>query len=180
VQYHRRRLPHWQPEGRALFITFRLAGSLPAERGFQPEAVTSGQAFALMDRVLDAGQAGPRYLVRPELAEVVAGAIREGASRRNHYLLHAFAVMPNHVHLLVTPRVDGGVLLRQLKGATAREINRRLALTGRALWQNESYDHWVRDQEEFERIRRYIEGNPVRAGICAEAEEYRWSSAWRG
>jgi len=55
-----------------------------------------------------------------------------------------------------------------------------LALTGRSFWQEESYDHLVRHEREFEKIRSYIEENPVRAGLVAEANEYRWSSAGRG
>ena len=52
-----------------------------------------------------------------------------------------------------------------------------LALTGRSFWQEESYDHLVRHAGEFEKIRSYIERNPVRAGLVAEANQYRWSSA---
>jgi len=52
-----------------------------------------------------------------------------------------------------------------------------LGLTGKPFWQDESYDHLVRHEREFEKIRRYIEENPVRAGLVSEASEYRWSSA---
>jgi hypothetical protein len=53
-----------------------------------------------------------------------------------------------------------------------------LGLTGRAFWQDESYDRVVRDSDEFKRIERYILMNPVKAGIVAAAEEFRWSSIW--
>ena len=96
-----------------------------------------------------------------------------------HYTLHAFVVMPNHVHLLLTPQVDVPKLLRSLKGITAKRANQALGLTG-AFWQEESYDHVVRDGKQFDRIRGYIEENPVRAGLAAVAGEYRWSSAWVG
>lgn len=88
--------------------------------------------------------------------------------------------MPNHVHLLVTPRVSLPKLTQRLKGFTARQANRILNRTGEAFWQGESYDHWVRDREEGGRIAAYIEGNPVRAGLAARPEDYRWSSAWAG
>jgi hypothetical protein len=52
-----------------------------------------------------------------------------------------------------------------------------LALKGNPFWQEESYDHLVRHEREFQAIRRYIEENPVRAGLVGEASEYRWSSA---
>jgi hypothetical protein len=47
-----------------------------------------------------------------------------------------------------------------------------------SFWQRESYDHRVRDAQEFLRIKAYIERNPVKAGIVNCAAEYRWSSAW--
>jgi hypothetical protein len=52
-----------------------------------------------------------------------------------------------------------------------------LALTGEPFWQEESYDHAVRQEQEFQTIRSYIEQNPVRAGLVRQASEYRWSSA---
>jgi len=54
-----------------------------------------------------------------------------------------------------------------------------LALTGKSFWQEESYDHLVRNEREFHRIKNYIEENPVRAGLVKEAGDYKWSSARR-
>ena len=85
--------------------------------------------------------------------------------------------MPNHVHLLVTPAVALPKLTKSLKGITAKRANAILALTGSPFWQEESYDHLVRQRQEFEKIRGYIEENPVRAGLVKDATEYRWSSA---
>ncbi|RPI12327.1 MAG: hypothetical protein EHM65_06090, partial [Acidobacteriales bacterium] len=90
---------------------------------------------------------------------------------------HAFVVMPNHVHVLLTPRVLPSRLLKSLKGCTARQANRVLGRTGEIFWQSESYDHWVRNDTEFQRIGAYIENNPVKAGLVARAGDYRWSSA---
>jgi hypothetical protein len=84
--------------------------------------------------------------------------------------------MPNHVHVLITPLAPVPKIMHSLKGYTAREANLLLDRTGLPFWQRESYDHWVRDGE-FERIRRYIELNPVRAGLVGEACLYPWSSA---
>jgi REP element-mobilizing transposase RayT len=67
--------------------------------------------------------------------------------------------------------------MKSLKGITARRANPMLALTGASFWQEESYDHLVRDESEFQKIRRYIEENPVRAGLARASSEYRWSSA---
>jgi REP element-mobilizing transposase RayT len=85
--------------------------------------------------------------------------------------------MPNHVHLLVTPRVEVSKMMQSLKRFTARECNRILGLTGQPFWQDESYDRLVRNEAEYRRIVRYIEMNPVRAGLAATPEEFPWSSA---
>ena len=68
--------------------------------------------------------------------------------------------------------------MQSIKGASAREANKILGISGKPFWQHESYDHLVRTPEEFSRIRRYIEYNPVKAGLAAIPEDYRWSSAW--
>lgn len=117
------------------------------------------------------------FLRRPEVARLVADALRRGVEEE-HYDLRAFVVMSNHVHVLLRPIREAGRVLQWLKGATARETNQILARTGQAFWQRESYDHWVRDQQELDRIAAYIENNPVKAGLAAEPSQYRWSSAW--
>jgi len=155
-------------------VTFRLHGSLPPGREFRGGRLDSGKAFVCMDRLLDQYRSGPAYLLLPDIAGIVADLIRQGADR--DYELPAWVVMPNHVHLLITPRVDVPVLLHRLKGASARRANQRLGLTGQPFWQDESYDHLVRDADEFHRIENYILENPVRAGLARSAEEYQWCS----
>jgi REP element-mobilizing transposase RayT len=133
-----------------------------------------------MDRLLDYGRTGPRHLARPEIAWIVAEALRYGQDVLRHYDLHAFVVMSNHVHVLLTPRIAVPKLLGSLKSITAKRANQILGLAGKPFWQEESYDRLVRDGAEFDRIRRYIEENQVRAGLVAQAADYRWSSAWDG
>lgn len=94
-----------------------------------------------------------------------------------HYELGAFVVMANHVHVLLWPKITPSRLLQSLKGFTARKANRMLGRTGQRFWQAESYDHWVRDKNEYGRIAAYIENNPVQAGLVECAEDYWWSSA---
>jgi putative transposase len=106
-------------------------------------------------------------------------AFFHGAEKLRFYELHSYVVMANHVHLLITPRVELAKVTHSLKRFTAREANRILALTGTPFWQDESYDRLVRDGAGFQRIRRYIEYNPVRAGLVAIPEDYPWSSAGR-
>jgi REP element-mobilizing transposase RayT len=117
------------------------------------------------------------YLRQPAVAEMVVEAIEYYSKTLGHYTLHAFVVMPNHVHVLATPRVSLPRLTKSLKGITAKRANVMLALTGRPFWVEECYDHLVRHEREFEKIKLYIEENPVRAGLVREASEYRWSSA---
>jgi putative DNA methylase len=131
-----------------------------------------------MDRLLDRQLAGPAYLRIPEVAQLVVDSIEHGA--RTDYFLHAWVVMPNHVHLLITPCSSVSKLLQKLKGSTAREANKLLDRAGVAFWQDESYDRLVRNPEEFRRIAKYIIENPVKARLARSAEQYRWSSAWNG
>jgi REP element-mobilizing transposase RayT len=85
--------------------------------------------------------------------------------------------MPNHVHLLILPQVPVPAITRWLKSWTARQANQLLGLAGQPFWQDESYDHWVRNRRQRDRIVRYIEENPVSAGLAASAEQWGWSSA---
>ncbi|MGB7718657.1 MAG: transposase [Bryobacteraceae bacterium] len=172
--FHTRRLPHYYSIGQPVFVTWRLHGSLPANRSF-PSATTSGQAFVAMDSLLDNARTGPLYLRRADIATVVVEAIHY-REREQHYQLHSYVVMPNHVHLLVTPLADVSKLMQSLKRLTAREGNRILGLTGKAFWQDESYDRLVRDETEFQRIKNYIEMNPVKCGLTVTPEEFPWSS----
>ena len=87
--------------------------------------------------------------------------------------------MSNHVHLMVEPLVGAARFLKSVKNYSARQANGILGRTGGPFWQSESYDHWVRNDDERRNIRHYIHQNPVKAGLVERAEDYRWSSAWR-
>lgn len=78
--------------------------------------------------------------------------------------------------MLVTWRLKGSLPRGVAEGFEAMD----LVMDRAAFWQDESYDHWVRSGEEFERIVRYIEANPVRAGLLERVEDWRWSSAFGG
>jgi REP element-mobilizing transposase RayT len=81
---------------------------------------------------------------------VVVEAIWYNAQVLRHYVMHAFVVMPNHVHLLVTAGVPLPKLTQSLKGITSKRANAILARTGRPFWQEETYDHGVRHEREFQ------------------------------
>jgi len=158
-------------------VTFRLHGSLPANRPFSREQIlTSGKAFAAMDKLLDGAATGALHLKRPEIAEIIAQAIKEGDYRFRRYALHAWVIMANHVHLLVTPNVIATRWLGPLKGYTSHEANKRTGTEGQPLWQDESYDHCVRNTESFAKIRLCIEQNPVKAGLVEDPKDFLWSS----
>ena len=132
-------------------------------------------AFLLADRYLDSAANGPLDLQEPAAAKIVEDSILFGATER--YALFAWCVMANHVHVLLTPHWELSRITQGIKGYTAHQINALGGRRGRNLWQDESFDHWARDEEELMRIIHYIEHNPVAAGLCRRPEEWRWSSA---
>lgn len=183
-------LPHLKVEGATYFVTFRLADSLPREvldrleawRADQLRRREAGERVAIdtdfstrLDEYLDRGN-GACWLNDERVAQLVADALRH--FDRERYRLHAWVVMPNHVHALVHP-LSGHTLeeiLHSWKSFTAHRANKLLGRDGE-FWQPESYDHWVRNEAEFERFKRYIEENPVKARLCAQPADWRWSNA---
>jgi putative transposase len=179
MTFYKRRLTHWHPEGRSIFLTCRLHGSLPPLLLQRPRPLKSpGQRFVDFDLLLDAAATGPVWLKDPKIAAIVEDSIRKGAELGN-YALHAYVVMFNHVHILLDPLIPMQRITSGLKGASARFANIALQRTGESFWQRESYDHWVRNDAQFEKIKRYIENNPVRAGLAGKPEDWEWSSANR-
>lgn len=169
-------LPHIYPRNRWLFVTWRLHGSLPHSQFPPARKVVDGVTFATVDWYLDSAQSGPLYLGQETIGKTVLSSLFRGESL-GHYQLGPWVIMANHVHVLLLPGIDPRLLLKALKGATAREANRILGRTGEPFWQRESYDHYVRNEQEWRRIARYIEWNPVRAGLVTSPADYAWSSA---
>jgi putative transposase len=208
-EFYYRHLPHWQPHGAVLFVTFRLKNSLPIElieslrdererekillqqlpapepdRQIGPE---QRRYFEKWDGYLDAAQYGPLWLAQPEIAGIVKEALhyRDGKV----FDLHAFCIMSNHVHAVFEPlsksewhsdlarsecHSDLPAIMQSLKRHTARQANLILGREG-AFWQDESYDHVIRDGEEYTRIVNYILENPVKAGLVSRCEEWPWT-----
>ncbi len=191
MTFYRRNLPHWHPEGKSIFITWRLYGSLPAsvlkrirtatnDRSTNPAEADSeespGRIFRQLDATLDSARSGPLWLADPEFAAYAEYPILRGAEL-GRYVLHAYVVMPNHVHVLLDAHLPLAKISGVIKGVAARDINGSLGRSGKPLWQDESFDHWVRNSAEFERIRYYIEWNPVHASLVARPEDWKWSPA---
>jgi putative DNA methylase len=178
----RRHLPHWFPDGRSIFITWRLFGSISVEqlaRIREESRLPGAKKFKALDTVLDRAGRGPMWLAEPAIACLVASRIQRHANEIQHYRLDAFVVMSNHIHMLITPSLSVPRLMNSLKTRTARAANEVLGRTGMRFWQDESFDHWCRDEWEFQLVRRYIERNPVKAGLVKAPEDWPWSSASR-
>jgi REP element-mobilizing transposase RayT len=180
---HRRsrgRLPHWEVDDADYSVTFRLRDSLPREiarqllqeRAYQiqttqtaAERATIDKAFGIrLDSYLDAGYGS---CILRQHGEVVADALRFFDGTR--YLLHAWCVMPNHVHALF--RVERGAdldsVLHSWKSFTAHRIGLGV------IWQREYFDRVIRGPEDFRETRNYILRNPVKAGLW----DWKWVSA---
>ena len=193
--FYRRNLPHFAPDDSAYFVTSCLKGAVPAAQiralTFQREQIRRRLAagaigeeeaydlrkvlFAKYDHALDS-LATPDRLVLPERGRDLVQQHIQQLEAEGELRVWCFTVMPNHLHLLATRRASGRPLkgsMQLLKGRTARLINIELSRSG-ALWQHENYDHVVRDGE-FGRIVQYILLNPVKAGLCKEWREYRWT-----
>lgn len=112
----------------------------------------------------------------PELRVMVLNAARHFDGQR--YTLWAAVVMPDHVHLLLTPHEREprqwwslSSILHSVKGYTAKEVNRRLGRSG-SVWLQESFDRIVRDEEEFVGKWAYIHNNPLKKGLCEHADDW--------
>lgn len=230
---YRRNLPHIQPIGATLFVTFRLFGSLPrrvieewqrekrwledclkrlapgdAEKAAsvrRPEESQSNSLrhrqyelhrrwFARFESLLDKADTCPMWLKDERLATMLANSLHYRDSRV--YRLDAFSIMPNHVHVVFAPLPAAqtvslhadrqtnslhhneyhslSTIMQSLKGFTSREANRLLGHSG-AFWEHESYDHFVRDEDEWKRIIGYVLNNPVKARLVENWKQWKWS-----
>jgi DNA polymerase len=170
-------LPHLNAEGGNYFVTFRLADSLPAAVLKDLEAVPEKQRSRKVEEYLDAGH-GECWLGRPEIAAMMKQILLKFDGER--YQLHAWIIMPNHVHLLIGPAVGQSLseVLQGIKSVSAHEGNKLLERDGE-FWQKESYDHLIRDDADRARCVEYIAQNPVKAGLAKNAGEYLYSSAFQ-
>jgi putative transposase len=110
-------------------------------------------------------------------AEIVVQQLL-GCRDRGYYRLHAFVLMPNHFHILVTPGVETTLekAVQMIKGGSAYRIREELAFRW-PVWQPGFHDRWLRDAAEYHTRRNYILENPVKAKLAANPGEYAWSSA---
>jgi putative DNA methylase len=179
-------LPHFDGGEIAQTVTFRLYDSMPqavleqwrAELAHLPEAEADRERRIRMDAYLDRGY-GSCYMKEPRIAEIVQNALLFFEGER--YALHAWVVMPNHIHVLFTPQAGHAMsaIAHSWKSFTAHECNKALNRTGE-FWQREPYDRYIRDARHYANAVAYIENNPVKAGLCERPEAWPWSSASLG
>jgi REP element-mobilizing transposase RayT len=182
----RRNLPHWTRDGAIYWVTFRLADSIPQEKlrawkeerdiwmRVHPEPWSDSdwreydERFGRrLDEWLDAGY-GSRALARADVRDAVRDCLVRFNGERVR--VHAAVIMPTHVHAVIEPLGEHSLseLLHGIKGASARQANKILGTAG-TFWMDESYDHIVRSQAQYEHFRRYIAENPVKANLGGDA-----------
>jgi putative transposase len=197
VTVYQRHLPHWRQDGASYFVTFRLNDSLPQSKlaeleslkaEWQRQHVSSGtareshptpsnaaleelarQIQGRVERWLDQGM-GRCVLKQPSLAALVTSSLHHFDDER--YELDCYVVMPNHVHVVVRPLIPEAhpleVILGSWKKYSSRRMNGELNTTG-DLWQEESYDRIIRDEEHLWRVLQYLGSNPERAGLARDS-----------
>jgi len=153
--------------------------------------------FNKYEKILDTCKYGHKWLGDSKVAKIVDQAFHyyDGAK----YDLIAYTILPNHIHLVIFPIVERkssfaqkdinnqyiqnesgdsfyilSKIMQDIKKFTAKEANKVLNRKGK-FWQNENYDHVVRDEQELRRIVKYILNNPVKAGLCEVADEWKWN-----
>jgi REP element-mobilizing transposase RayT len=182
IEKSQNRLPHWRQNQAAYFVTYRLHDSVPEvlmnawrverdqwrEEHPRPwstatEADYHKRFSSAIDRHLDDGH-GSCLLREPANAEIVAGAFHHYDQR--NYLLHAWVIMPNHVHVLVSPGESDSLsrIVAGWKRFTGTRINARTGACG-AFWQKDYFDRLIRDWDHFMNVARYIRRNPTKAKL---------------
>ncbi|MDD2332136.1 MAG: transposase [Candidatus Cloacimonetes bacterium] len=202
VQNYRRNLPHIQVKGCVLFITWRLAFTLPNNLNTklrelrEEQSEKSKHQSDKFQKLLNATYAQKRFYLFDELLgnitdteinlctkpidDILPKIIREYDNVM--YQLHSYCIMPNHVHILIKPLPQEeselfypcNMIMRKIKGNSSRSINSALGRSGK-LWMEESYDRMVRNEKEYERTANYILNNPVKAGLVEKPEEWAYS-----
>jgi len=198
VTIYRRHLPHWRQPEATYFVTFRLADSLPQTmlktlKRLRNERVRKNalprsradretfwqQHFLESDHYLDQG-AGSCVLKDPRVRKHVVLTMLH--FNEQSFELGCFVVMPNHVHALVRPHNHSTMSLARMthswKRHSARRVNQDLGTTGQ-LWQHESYDRIIRDEEHLWRTVQYVGRNPHQAGLDSHQFTLWLSPHWK-
>jgi len=187
--YSRGYLPHFDVAGLAQHVTFHLADSLPqtaiarmqAEIGSLPIEHQPVERRKRIQDLLDNGS-GTCILRHDDCARTVEDSLVFGDGIR--YRLLCWCIMPNHVHVLIQQAAEWPLakVVQSWKRHTSREIHRMGETCSpgeipKPLWQRDYWDRFIRDERHFNVTKSYIDDNPVKAGLVAAPELWRWGSA---
>jgi REP element-mobilizing transposase RayT len=147
--------------------------------------------FKKFEDILDLAKDGPMWLSIDEVRQIVAKKLQEDDEKK--YRLDAFCIMSNHVHVVLKPHISEANLLeikvenkpkfvstestlpqimQSIKVITARKANLHLNKTG-SFWETESYDHYIREEDEFNRIIKYTINNAVKANLVKHWKDWK-------
>ena len=179
-------LPHWEAGETPQMLGFRLADSLPStllarwedELQHLPHDAASLERRKRIEAALDAGH-GESWLKDARISDIVERAFLHFDAER--YRLHAWVIMPNHVHVVATPLANWTLadITHSWKSFTAKKANTMVNRSG-LFWAREYFDRVIRDEVHFANAVSYVERNPVKAGLCGRPEDWRFSSVWEG
>lgn len=182
MEFHRRNLPHLYFNDGIYFITSRLYNSIPQNALLQLTQIKNdsndlreNRLFKKYDSLIDSGEFGENYLSKIECAEMVNYCLHFPDGK--DYKLICYCVMPNHFHLVFELLNDSkGIskIMQSIKRKSARECNKILNREGK-FWQDESFDHWVRNEKELYFVIRYVLLNPVNAGLVDEWSKWKFT-----
>ncbi len=96
--------------------------------------------------------------------------------RGSAYLLHEFVIMPDHIHVLLTPKTNLEKAVQFIKGGFSYRTRKELG-SNMEIWQKGFSDHRIRDAGDYLHHVSYVRENPVRKHLCERAEDYLYSSA---
>ncbi len=176
--WYDRRLPHFDGDQQTQFITFRLSDSMPQEllQKWRSEIPNEIHFRKKIEGYLDSGY-GNCWLRDERVAAIIRDTLKYHDEKK--YNLVSWVVMPNHAHILVRPLAGEHLpsIMHSVKSYTAQQANKILYRKGQ-FWQHESFDRYIRNLRHLAAVIRYIENNPVKAGICERPEDWRFSSAY--
>ena len=185
--YTPHKTPHFDAAETVQSITFRLADSLPQSRLQQlrmdclklPDTDRNRHQRMAIEQWLDLGM-GACALRHPEVALMMTNTLHFYHGRR--YQLIAWCIMPNHVHVIIKPDYSLPRIVQSWKSfsgkwafANARRLGLQLPMQG--FWMRGFWDRYIRNPQHLEVAVAYVHNNPVKAGLCAEPGQWRWSSA---
>ena len=168
--------PHYEANTLVQHVVFRTFGSITPAILAKANTLSANEKSKLLDIWLDRGSQG-RVFSDPDCAVIMENCLRYFDGDR--YDLQAWCVMPTHVHvfLVTDSAVRIGQCVHSWKQAATRTLKQHLGQSG-PFFAKDYFDRYCRTLKQSEATIGYIEANPVKAGLCADASGWPWSSAF--